>query len=315
MQISSKTPHPFVSLDIHTRNNIYTTLAVIDRSGLLTIFVPETPDRLIEWRVLAQWAVLTPPPTPGEETSFKVRWDPNPQGLPYVNSLTDVKDTLRLVVSAMDTIKIYHALPADSTNPALQFHLEASLAPYPGVLVRDVAWAPFNVRGTDLLATAGRNGAVSIIEMGYKARVGDGDGKAGGKFVRQAAISSPMSTATPISRPPPQSHLSSALASRPHPGTPSNTSPSLPSTSQAPNPLPYSTTLRIVTTNPSAHDDAWSLAWDPAGQVLMSNGSEGRTVMWKKSILEGEWREFSSVEFEVEEEEEEGEEEREGWVV
>jgi hypothetical protein len=44
----------------------------------------------------------------------------------------------------------------------------------------------------------------------------------------------------------------------------------------------------------------------------MSNGSEGRTSMWKKSILEGEWKEFSSTEFEVQEDgAEEGEEE---WV-
>lgn len=345
-QISSKTSVPFVSLDIHTTSNIYTHLAAIDRSGLLTVFVPDTPDRFNEWKVLAQWPVVTPPPGNGEETSFKVRWDPNLESLAYTACLTDDRHTLRLVVTAMDSIKVYHALPPSAAGGATsedvvggtlaktRFHLVASLTPYPGVLIRDAAWAPFNVRGIDLLATASRNGAVSIIEMSHglnaeglsdaklEGRAGKGDAianandKAGGSpFPRQPPTSTSTASST---RPTPQSHLSTAIAGRQNRTNasllPSSASRSHPSPAPS-NPLPYTTHLSISTTIPSAHADAWSIAWDPSGQVLMSNGSEGRTSMWKKSILEGEWREFSSVEFEAEDEDEDiGNGEVEGWI-
>lgn len=140
--------------------------------------------------------------------------------------------------------------------------------------------------------------------------------KAGGSsFPRQPSTST--STSTPTStRPTPQSHLSTAIAGRQNRTNtstpPSSASRSHPSPSPS-NPLPYTTHLSISTTIPSAHADAWSIAWDPSGQVLMSNGSEGRTSMWKKSILEGEWREFSSVEFEVGDEDD-GNGEEEGWM-
>jgi nucleoporin SEH1 len=341
-QITSKTSAPFVSLDIHTTSNIYTHLAAIDRSGLLTVFVPDTPDRFNEWKVLAKWPVVSPPPGNGEETSFKVRWDPNLESLAYTASLTDHRHTLRLLVTAMDSIKVYHALPLSAAGGATgegivgaasattHFHLVASLTPFPGVLIRDAAWASFNVRGVDLLATASRNGAVSIIEMSHglnaeglsdmklDGRAGEGNAsanandKAGGSsFPRQPSTSTSTSTRQ-IS----QSHLSTAIAGRQNktntPLPPSSASRSHPSPSPL-NPLPYTTHLSISTTIPSAHADAWSIAWDPSGQVLMSNGSEGRTSMWKKSILEGEWREFSSVEFEVGDEDD-GNEEEEGWM-
>lgn len=309
-QITSKSSTPFVSLDIHTSNNIYTTLATVDRSGLLTLFVPDSPDNLTSWRVLSQLPTISPPPTAGEETSFKVRFDPNLSSLAYIHSLTSVKDSLRLVVCAMDVIKIYHASSAPSSSTS--FQLVASLTLYPGVLIRDVTWAPFNVRGVDLLATASRNGAVTIIEMSHKPSsegvadqnaeraVGSINEKTGTSFPRHSAP--PTSTSIPPTaapRPIPQSHLSSALASRPPP-TLDSSNPNNPNKPGHPptNPLPYTTHLKIVTSNTAAHADAWSLSWDPAGQVLLSNGSEGRTVMWKKSILQGEWREFSSVEFE-----------------
>jgi nucleoporin SEH1 len=310
-QISSKTPYPFVSLDLKNVSNVYTYLAAIDRAGLLTVYVPESPDKFTEWKRLAQFSVCVGavPPSNGEETSFKVRFDPNIASLAYINSLTDAKDTLRLVATSMDTIKVYHALlsgPAGSSST--EFHEAASLTLTPGVLIRDVQWAPFNVRGVDLLATASRDGAVSIVEMSHTLNPesintnnnSNDNTNQNSEFPRQ----------TSARPPPPQSSLTTAIAGRNGASIASSSRPSTsPASTRA---LPYATHLKVVTTIPHAHDDAWSLAWDPAGQVLMSNGSEGRTSMWKKSIVEGEWKEFSSTEFEVQEDgAEEGEEE---WV-
>lgn len=265
--------------------NVYTYLAVIDRQGLLTVYVPENPDKFTEWRILAQFAVC-PPPGNGEETSFKVRFDPNLSSLTYYNGLTEERNSLGLVVTAMDQIKVYCGLLSSAPGGSTEFIEVASVTLAPKVLVRDVQWAPFNIRGHDLLATASRNGDVTILEMTHKLNPESYNGKNIGDFPRQAS-----------SRPGPQSSLTTAIAGR-------NSTPasSRPPTSPASRALPYSTHLKVATTLTHAHDDAWSLAWDPAGQVLMSNGSEGRTSMWKKSILEGEWKEFSSTEFEVKEE-------------
>ena len=282
-QISSKTTVPFVSLDIKNVANVYTYLAVIDRQGLVTIYVPENPDKFTEWRRLAQFSVCAPPSN-GEETSFKVRFDPNLSSLAYYNGVTDERNSLGLVVTAMDRIKVYHAVLSGSSGGAAEFFEVASIVLAPTVLVRDVQWAPFNVRGVDFIAIASRNGDVTILEMSHKLNAENGNnGNATNDFPRQSSI-----------RPAPQSSLTTAIAGR-------NSTPALsrPLTSPVSRVLPYTTHLKVVTTMAQAHDDAWSLAWDPAGQVLMSNGSEGRTSMWRKSILEGEWEEFSSTELEV----------------
>lgn len=290
-QISSKSV-PFVSLDIKNIANVYTYLAVIDRAGLVTIYVPENPDKFDAWRRLAQFNVCTPP-TSGEETSFKVRWDPNLSSLAYYGGLTDEKISLGLVVTAMDQIKIYHAVLPSGLSGTADFLEIASFCAAPKVLVRDVQWAPFNVRGVDLIAVASRNGDVTVLEMSHAASqessASTSTSETAAEFPRQAS-----------SRPPPQSSLTTAIAGRNNIGTPAG---SRPATSPASGLLPYSTQLKVATRLAHAHEDAWSLGWDPAGQVLMTNGSEGRTSMWKKSILEGEWKQFSSTEFEVKEDE------------
>ena len=303
-QISSKSSVPFVSIDIKNVANVYTYLAAIDRLGLVTIYVPESPDKFDSWRRLAQFPVCTPPPNNGEETSFKVRWDPNLTSLAYYAGLTDEKSTLGLVVTALDRVKVYHALLHSSrTGGAVSFIEIASFAPTPKILVRDVQWAPFNVRGVDFIATASKNGDVSILEMSHTANPESApstEGKTDSEFPRQTSASA-------SARPAPQSSLTTAIAGRNNNGTPAG---SRPATSPASRVLPYSTQIKVATTLTNAHGDAWSVGWDPAGQVLMTNGSEGRTSMWKKSILEGEWKEFSSTEFKVKDSED-----GEDWVM
>jgi hypothetical protein len=194
----------------------------------------------------------------------------------------------------MDQIKVYHAVLSGAVGGSTEFLEVASITIAPKILVRDVQWAPFNVRGLDFIAAASRNGDVTILEMSHALNPdNNNNGNTPSEFPRQIS-----------SRPAMQSSLTTAIA-----GRNSTSASSRSTTSPASRVLPYSTHLKVATTLTHAHDDAWSLAWDPAGQVLMSNGAEGRTSMWKKSILEGEWKEFSSTEFEVKEE---GEDEE--WV-
>ena len=80
-QIHSSTRVPFVSLDLKNIDSVYTYLALIDRQGLLSVYEPTNPDEFKEWTHIDQWHVCLPVPGRGQETSFKVRFDPNPAGL------------------------------------------------------------------------------------------------------------------------------------------------------------------------------------------------------------------------------------------
>lgn len=175
--IRSKARVPFVSLDIRNIDNIYTVLAMIDRQGLLSIYEPTNPDEFKDWTLVDQFNVCSPNPAPGrgEETSFKVRFDPNVTPLPYMNSLTNERKQLSLVVTAMREVKIYHSVSTSHAKPdnsdsasgaSYRFKFfEATRLPTHPTLVRDVAWAPFNCRGYDRIATACKDGAVRIFDL------------------------------------------------------------------------------------------------------------------------------------------------------
>lgn len=196
-----------MSLDVKTltTDHVTTFLALIDRQGLLSIYEPSSgPDDLREWTVVDSFNVCAPSPSPGrgDETSFKVEFDPNPTPLGYINSVSDERDQLNLVVCAMNEVKIFRSVvpqnggggegstsgiggiglgmgisTTGSGTPSgigsggggeshrIMFY-EAIKLPIHPALVRDVAWAQFSVRGTDRIATACKDGTVRIFELG-----------------------------------------------------------------------------------------------------------------------------------------------------
>ncbi|ETN46078.1 uncharacterized protein HMPREF1541_00262 [Cyphellophora europaea CBS 101466] len=275
---------PFASLDFKTVDHVYTYLALIDRQGLLSVYEPTSPDDLKEWVLLDQFNVSSSVPGRGDESSFKVRWDQNEVPLPYINSLSDDDKQMSLVVSSLNEVKIYHSRnEADSTattgesngaSHRLTFH-EAFRLPTHPALVRDVAWASYNIRGTERIATACKDGSVRIVELAViesQAYVQNGDsssrsGQGGGRGSR---------------RPPPQSSLTSAITGR------SNSSMNNNAAEARAADLPFTYKIQHSSTLP-AHGDAWSVAWDGQGQILMSGGSDGVTKLWRKSIQSGQW--------------------------
>ncbi|KAG9780787.1 hypothetical protein KCU88_g3636, partial [Aureobasidium melanogenum] len=346
---------PFVSLDIKTTDNVYTTLALIDRQGLLSIYEPSNPDDLREWTLIDSFNVCgTNPPGRGEETSFKVRWDQNPTPLAYINSLSDDRSQLSLVVSALNEVKIYRStIPgsdgmstsgsgpgtnananimgatnasADGASHRLMFYEAARLPRHPA-LVRDVQWAPFSVRGTDRLATACKDGTVRIFELGVVEtpdRNRYAGGSDGASKLNRTHTTTTTSDTTDASLPAnvqqqqqrqyqqqqqqqqhqQQSSLTSAITGRAtqqqhqlQQGPSSAALSGGPSRSTRTGYIfPFTTTIQSSTSLSSAHSDAWSLAWDGQGQVLMSNGSDGVTKLWRKSILGGQWLVFAGQE-------------------
>lgn len=351
---------PFVSMDLKTVDNVYTYLALIDRQGLLTVYEPSNPDDLKDWTLVDQFNVCgAHPPSRGDETSFKVRFDQNATPLAYINSLSDDRSQLNLVVSALNEVKVYRsAVPSnfsgdDGSSHRLMFYEAAKLPRHPA-LVRDVAWAPFSVRGTDRIATACKDGAVRIFELavseGPSTSMASGPGAVGSMGTGAANSSgiapsntSTFSTTTASTRSyasqqrqQPQSSLTSAITGRSaaHSHSPSQSqsqsqssysySPSTSTTntntttSNAPsssnnvisNPqvshasqtartgytFPFVTTIASTSTLTHAHPDTWSLSFDAQGQVLLTNGADGVTKIWRKSVLGGQWLVFAGQE-------------------
>jgi nucleoporin SEH1 len=274
---------PFASLDFLTVDNVYTYLALIDRQGLLSIYEPSSPDDLKEWTLLDQFHVCDPIPQRGDETSFKVRWDHNDTPLPYINSLIDDPNQLSLIVTSLDDVKIYHSAtdieqPSSSLDPTgashrITFHETFHLPSHPA-LVRDVAWSSFNVRGTERIATACKDGSVRIFEIAVVPA-----------SMTSTTDAAALSQATKsIRNLPKQSSLSSALTGKKDTqGVKAHRSIQLP--------FAYKI-LNVATLQ--AHGDAWSVSWDAQGQVLMSGGSDGVTKLWRKSVRgDGEWLVFA----------------------
>lgn len=108
-------------------------------------------------------------PARGEETSFRVRFDPNPDPCYTALRAGMPTDTLSLVVAAMNEVKLYrtrdvviHSYGVPSTKK--EFYEAGTVAEHRG-LVRDVAWAPGNIRGYDIIASACMDGYVRVVRI------------------------------------------------------------------------------------------------------------------------------------------------------
>ncbi|KAK3503013.1 WD40-repeat-containing domain protein [Neurospora crassa] len=158
----------------HNDDTRHTYLALLSVDGTLEVLENETPENITEFSRIDQFTVC-PKPSRGEETSFRVRFDPN-QDVCYTALRAGVPtDALGLVVAAMDSVKVYRTRDTVSASlgvatAAKEFYLAAEISPKDPVaghrgLVRDVAWAPGNIRGYDIVATACQDGYVRVFGL------------------------------------------------------------------------------------------------------------------------------------------------------
>lgn len=148
--------HPFVSVDF--RNiGLETWLAAITRDGYLMVMEPVSPDNLADWQPLDQFRVCAEPQR-GEETGFKVQFHHDPADITRSVLPSWDSRSLSLVVSAMDTIKVYR------TDANRRFFHAIELSGH-GALVRDISWANGSARGYDLIAAGCNDGFIRIYEV------------------------------------------------------------------------------------------------------------------------------------------------------
>ncbi len=152
----------------HDDNTRHTYLALLAADGTLTVLENEVPENLSDYANVDEFSAGPKPPR-GEEASFRVRFDPNPEPC-YTALRAGVRsDSLSLVVAAMDSVKIYRTRPVTTTSYGLEgtgraFYMAAEIKGHGG-LVREVAWAPGNFRGYDIIATACQDGYVRVVRL------------------------------------------------------------------------------------------------------------------------------------------------------
>ena len=167
-EIRSPSRSPFLSFSIKNNPETrHTFLALLNRSGLLTVYENEEPENMTNWTELDSVQVCEKPAR-GDEISFKVRFDPNLE--PCYNAIRQgvPRDALSVAVASMyrtsiwRTKEISHSVSLGSSSTK-EFYLAAELKGHRS-LVRDVAWASGNIRGFDVVATACKDGYVRVFQ-------------------------------------------------------------------------------------------------------------------------------------------------------
>lgn len=160
---------PFLSFSLkHNPETRNTHLALLDRSGKVTVHENDEPENIDTWNVIDEFQV-GPKPSLGEEVSARIRFDPDLE--PSYNAIREgvPRDSLGLIIAHMSTASVWRTklVTADVTLGAgshKEFYRAAELKGHKG-LVRDVAWAPGSVRGFDIVSTVCKDGFVRVFEI------------------------------------------------------------------------------------------------------------------------------------------------------
>jgi nucleoporin SEH1 len=277
----------------------------------LSIYEPTNPDDPRDWTLVDCFNVCGPDhaPSRGDETCFKVVFDPNATALAYTNAVSSERDQVSILVTALNEVKIFRSIvPSASgagdggiggiglgigaagsgiSNTAGASHrlmfYEAIRLPTHPALVRSVTWASLSLRGTDRIATACKDGTVRVFELGVAPSTNPS-----GTRDSSDQHSSTLPTRNTVQQRQQQSSLTSAITGRQSQSASTQTA-TQPGGSRTGHNFDYITTIVSAQDLGQAHIDAWQVLFNPAGQVLASSGSDGVNKMWKKSVLNGQW--------------------------
>lgn len=153
----------------HSDETKHTHLALLTTEGRLSVWETEQPEALSEYAPVDEFLVLPQRPQRGEETAFKCVFDPNPEPCYTALRAGVPTDALGLAVAAMDVVKIYRSRDTVGASYGMdtakkEFYLAAEVSGHRG-LVRDIAWAPGNIRGYDMIATACQDGYARVFRI------------------------------------------------------------------------------------------------------------------------------------------------------
>ncbi|KAI2625214.1 WD40-repeat-containing domain protein [Xylaria nigripes] len=279
--------HPFRSFSVkHDEFTRCTWFALLDREGHLSVYESEEPEMLTDYSKLDDFQAFAKPAR-GEETCFKVRFDPNPEPC-YVALRAGVpQDALSLVVSGMQTTKIFRTRDtvAGSFGASLRARLFYLAIEIPHThLVRDVAWAPGNFRGYDMIATASQDGFVRVFRIDTPFSDDDGKSWAAEDIKAKEAEKAGASQHTPLRR---SSQAPSGIRVE---IDKSDTHGERNATGQPGQILhEFRELSRLDVQSP-----VWRVGFDDDGQILGSVGDEGKLMCYRQTPS-GEWAKSSEL--------------------
>lgn len=253
-------------------------------------------ENLADWAQTDEFAVCDRPDR-GVETSFRVRFDPNPDPCYAALRAGMPTDTLGLVVAAMDAVKVYrtrdvviHAYGVPSTKK--EFY-EAAAVPGHRSLVRDVAWAPGNIRGYDIVASACMDGFVRVVRLDASYDPADGKTwssadlvRAGAHHAADANNSARAGAAAGAAHQPPQPHPSGISQGVHHPTTDGDRRKN-----QAGH-IPHS--ISLLSSLENHRSPMWRVGFDDDGQILGCVGDDGKLLCFRQNPA-GQWVKSSEI--------------------
>lgn len=293
-KIRSAPRAPFLSFSIrHDPENRHTYLALLNRNAMLTVYENEEPENMTNWAEIDRFSVCENPAR-GEETAFKVSFDPNLE--PCYNAIREgvPRDSLGIIVASMNTATIWrtkeisHAVSLGSSS-SKEFYLAAELKGHRG-LVRDVAWAPGSIRGFDIVATACKDGFVRVFEVTTPMKGGRGSS---GKDFSSSKIRESEATLAqklvesggPRNSP---SGIGAGLAGAKVGSSGSQQQESQGQAGQVAHVVKEVSKLDVNRT------PVWRVNFDDDGQLLGSTGDDGKLILWRREPS-GVWSKSSEL--------------------
>jgi nucleoporin SEH1 len=285
---STRSPYRSFSMK-HNEETRHTYLALLASDGRLTVYENDQPENLSEYTSFDEFSIC-PKPSRGEEVSFKVSFDPNLEPCYTALRAGVPTDSLSLVVAGMDSVRVYRSRDVVATSYGVastqkEFYLAVDISGHRG-LVRDIAWAPGNVRGYDIIATACQDGYVRVFRLDTPY---SNDGKswsAADVFTSETrtARSSPHKDKEGASQHQHPSTLSASLAKsggdsdRHWSGQPGQVKHT------------YTQTSKLD----HHHTPVWRVGFDDDGQILGSTGDDGRLLCYRQ-MPDGMWAKSSEI--------------------
>ncbi|KAK4191979.1 glycosyl transferase family 4-domain-containing protein, partial [Podospora australis] len=151
----------------------HTYLALLSADGKLSVYENETPENMADYMMIDEILVsrASHPAARGEEATYCVEWDPNPEACYSAQRAGVPHDSLAFITACMDCVRIYRSREVITQSMGVAvagkgFYLAVEIPQeiHRG-LVRDVAWAPGNVRGYDVVATACTDSYVRVFRL------------------------------------------------------------------------------------------------------------------------------------------------------
>ncbi|KAI1398874.1 WD domain-containing protein [Hypoxylon fuscum] len=282
--------YPYRSFSVkHDEVTRCTYVALLAADGHLTVYEGEEPETLTDYAKFDDFQACTKP-NRGEETCFRVQFDPNPEPCYTALRAGVPTDSLSLVVSGLTMLKIFRTRDTVTSSfgaatRGREFYLALEIKEHHH-LIRDVSWAPGNYRGYDMIATACQDGFVRVFRIDTPFSKDDGKTWSLADILGNAKTDENSTSRN--SHPRRQSQVPSGIRAE---IDKSGTHGERTSTDQ---PGQIQHTVKVLSKLSAHRSPVWRVDFDDDGQILGSVGDEGKLMCYRQ-LPDGSWAKSSEL--------------------